>query len=78
MSYKVVQKREIPSNLQKHHSVPTKETPYPNSKRMQQQQNSKFSTSPITKTNSQKHSQCFESTLLSSSDVNKSFRHLLG
>lgn len=51
MSYKVVQKREIPSNLQKHHSVPTKETLYPNSKRIQQQQNSKFPTSPISKAN---------------------------
>jgi hypothetical protein len=56
MSYKIVQKREIPSNLQKHHSVPTKETLYPNLKRIQQQQqqqqqNSKFSTSPMTKAN---------------------------
>jgi hypothetical protein len=51
MSYKIVQKREIPSNLQKHHSVPTKETLYPNSNRIRKQQNSKFSTSPIIKAN---------------------------
>jgi hypothetical protein len=51
MSYKIVQKREDPSNLQKHHSVPTKETLFSNSKRIPQQQNSKFSTSPVTKAN---------------------------
>jgi hypothetical protein len=51
MSYKIVQKREIPSNLRKHHSVHTKETLYSNSNRIQKQQNSEFSTSPIIKAN---------------------------